>query len=90
MQREIKAEAGQRQVAGKLDCLINCFGLLWNLWGTTEGFREEEFCHQSGVCARDRLVQRVEAVRLVRFIQVSYLGEQRECNSTQHVISPGV
>lgn len=32
VQREIKEEAGQRQVAGKLDCLINCFWLLWNLW----------------------------------------------------------
>lgn len=74
MQRETKLKTDWSQVVEKLNCLRNVrMTLLWNPWGTVEGFREEEFCHQSGVCAKDRLEQRLEAMRLVKFIQFSYL-----------------
>lgn len=83
VQREIKVEAGQRQTR----LPYKLFLAIMEPVGTTGGFRESG---ESGVCARDRLEQRPAGVRLFRFIQVSYLGEQRECNSTQHVISQGV
>lgn len=84
--------AGNRSQARRRKTRLpyKCVFVLCNLRGIAEGFRKGGFCYQPGVCAQDRSEQRLNAARLVRFIQVSCLEEQGECNSTHHILSPAV